>query len=320
PYYEGGDAIVIVNFLWEYEAYTKIRGWDNDMKSACVVLYVAKSEMAWVKQVCRSTKTWIELRQRLFDTASYVGMTNNWMVYKDCRLKDVEQGGDNGINERVMNIISETNDGIKQTKEIKIKNSEVPVCNLFEWYLDVDEDEVMKKEVNSNEQEIDNKEKQAINKTSREVGIDEIGRKDVKVRLVNGDEMGDRKSENSPEQNYETNDPANCRENEIGVSRFDDKCEKTVKVRDLSVDQLNQVHVLIRMLKAVDYAEAGMLSTLKLNGFKDLDKEVGRSKWDAVCRSKVKGRKRIGDGCNMLLMRYIFDQGKALINVWDAII
>ncbi|CAG8754173.1 29616_t:CDS:1, partial [Gigaspora margarita] len=42
PYYEDGDAISIVNFLWEYEAYDKNRGWDNNTKSACIVLYVAK--------------------------------------------------------------------------------------------------------------------------------------------------------------------------------------------------------------------------------------------------------------------------------------
>ncbi|CAG8763115.1 25491_t:CDS:2, partial [Racocetra persica] len=225
--------------------------------------------------------------QRLFDIASYIDMTNDRIGYENCRLKGIEQVDDNEINERVTNIISETNDGIKQTKEIKIKN--IPVSNLFEWYLDIDEDEMIKKEANSNKREIDNTEEQIIKKTSSEVEIDEIKRKNVKVSSINDDERGDKKSEDSPEQNYEANDLENCYGNRIGDSRSGEKCKMTAKVGNVLMDLLNQVHVLIRMLKDEDYAEgfvrlnglscrckdakAGMLSTLKLYGDKDLEKQ-----------------------------------------------
>ncbi|CAG8851143.1 29598_t:CDS:1, partial [Racocetra persica] len=127
PLYEGGDAIAMVNFLWEYEAYAKNRGWDDNIKSARVMLYVTKSELTWVKQAIKRTKTWIELRQRLFDIASYVAMTNDRMEYEDCGLKGIEQVDDNKINKRVTNIVSKTNNRKKQTTKIKIAN--VPDAN-----------------------------------------------------------------------------------------------------------------------------------------------------------------------------------------------
>ncbi|CAG8754280.1 42924_t:CDS:2, partial [Gigaspora margarita] len=65
PFYIGGNAIAIVNLLWEYEK----------------------------KQACKSTKAWIELRQKLFDMVS-------WMEYKDCGLKGTEQIDGNKINEK----------------------------------------------------------------------------------------------------------------------------------------------------------------------------------------------------------------------------
>ncbi|CAG8808846.1 723_t:CDS:1, partial [Dentiscutata erythropus] len=91
--YIGGDAIAIVNLLWEYKVYTKIREWDDETKSACVVLYVVKSEIAWVKQACKSMKAWIELQQKLFDMVS-------WIEYKDYGLKGVKQVDGNEINEK----------------------------------------------------------------------------------------------------------------------------------------------------------------------------------------------------------------------------
>ncbi|CAG8656818.1 14082_t:CDS:1 [Racocetra persica] len=113
----------------------------------------------------------------------------------------------------------------------------------------------MKKGANSTKQEIDNKEEQVINKMSGEVEIDEIERKNVKVSSVNNDERDDKKSEDLPEQNYEANDSENCHRNGISNSRFGEKCETTIKVRNMSMDQLNQVYMLIRILKAVDYVE-----------------------------------------------------------------
>ncbi|CAG8679158.1 27746_t:CDS:2 [Dentiscutata erythropus] len=92
-FYVGGNTIVMVNLLWEYKAYTKIREWDDETKSACVA--------------CKSTKAWIELRQKLFDMVS-------WIEYKDCELKGVEQVDGNEINEKEVNMISKTNKKIKQ--------------------------------------------------------------------------------------------------------------------------------------------------------------------------------------------------------------
>ncbi|CAG8470341.1 4525_t:CDS:2 [Racocetra fulgida] len=120
------------------------------MKSVYMVLYIAKIEIVYVKQVCRSTKAWIELWQRLFDIVSYIDMMNDYMKYKNCGLKDVEQ-----------------------------------------------------------------------------------------VSSINGDEINNRKSENSPKQNCEANDSENCYKNEISDSKFGDKYEKTVKMRNMSVDRLN---------------------------------------------------------------------------------
>ncbi|CAG8719371.1 11818_t:CDS:2, partial [Racocetra persica] len=115
--------------------------------------------------------------QRLFDIASYVYVTNDWMGYEDCKLKGIEQVDNNEINKRVTDIVME---------------------------------------------------------------IDKIERKNVKVSSVNDDEMGDKKSEDSSKQNYEANNSENCYKNEIGISRFGNKYEKTIRVRNISIDQLNQ--------------------------------------------------------------------------------
>ncbi|CAG8807659.1 34731_t:CDS:2, partial [Racocetra persica] len=81
---------------------------------------------------------------------------------------------------------------------------------------------------------------QIINKTSGEVEIDKIKRKKIKVGSVNDDEIGDKKSEDLSKQNYKANNSENCYKNEIGISRFGNKYEKTVRVRNVSMDQLNQ--------------------------------------------------------------------------------
>ncbi|CAG8662612.1 2333_t:CDS:1, partial [Racocetra fulgida] len=65
----------------------------------------------------------------------------------------------------------------------------------------------------------DNKEEQVINRTSDKVEIDEIERKNVKVSSINDNEMSDKKSEDSLEQNSATNDLKNYHENRVDAEK-----------------------------------------------------------------------------------------------------
>ncbi|CAG8561743.1 8568_t:CDS:2, partial [Racocetra persica] len=178
---------------------------------------------------------------------------NNQIEYEDCRLKDVEQVDNNEINKRVTNIISKMNDRKKQTKEIKFAN--IPNSNKYKesiiYYKFVKIKDFAK--MYSIGQYYQNK--MIIEKDGQKSEISKIERKNVKVSSVNDNKRGDKKSEDLFEQNYKANDPENCHRNKIGDSKFGEKCEMIFKVRDMSIDQLNQVLVLIRILKPVDYAE-----------------------------------------------------------------
>ncbi|KAF0469874.1 hypothetical protein F8M41_025473 [Gigaspora margarita] len=64
PFYNSG-IVEMVDFLWEYEKYSELKRWKDNVKRNRIVLYISKSQRPWMHKKIKSCDTWFSLKDAL---------------------------------------------------------------------------------------------------------------------------------------------------------------------------------------------------------------------------------------------------------------